>query len=76
MNRQPQQQTNPVNEIYRQVHQSQSAVNQGIEWYHNQCLAKDEQIQSQQRIIDDLQKKIDDLQPNLKKVPNKPDPTK
>ncbi len=75
MNRQPQQ-TNPVNDIYRQVHQSQAAVSQGIEWYHNQVLAKDEQIASLQKIIDNLQKKIDDLQPNLKKVPNKPEPPK
>jgi len=72
----PPQQPSPVNEIYRQVHQSLSAVNQGIEWYQNQILEKDRIIVQQQQAIDDLQKKVDDLQPNLKKVPNNPEPKK
>jgi len=70
MSTRPPPQGNPVNEIYRQVHQSLSAVSQGIEWYQNQVLEKDRIIQQQQQAIDDLQKKVGELQPNLKKVPN------
>jgi len=57
-------------EVYKMVHQAQSTQSQGIEWYDTQILVKDQLIQQQQGIIDDLQKRVSELQPNLKKVPN------
>ncbi len=63
------QQSNPIQTIYQQVHQAQSAMTQGTEWYHTQLLNAQKQIVMLQGEIDQLQKKLEEANPN-KKLPN------
>ena len=63
-------------EVYRQVHQANATVINTIELYHAEILKLIDENVMLRTDIDSLQKRIDELQPNLKKVPNKPEPPK